>query len=286
MVTFLRIAAFFGAAATALNAVAADSVQVLILETSESFAHSPTVSEDGKPSLLERTIKQIVPQEWNVVATKDASTINAENLKKYQLVIFYTQGDLTKPNKTGTPQMGENGVADLIAWIEQGGGFVGFHSATDTFRGEGDTVTPYTEMIGAEFAGHGKQFVGKVVVTDPNHPVMKHVPANWELNEEWYTFRKFNKGALRVLALLDCGEERRNQEMYNVPNYPIIWVRSLGKGRVYYSALGHREDVWENPTFQQTVRDALNWALGEGPSATEPNFASVVPTELPKEKEK
>ncbi len=277
MSTFWKLATLFGAATTAVSAFAASQVNVLVLEASESFAHSPTISEDGGPSLLEKTLKQIVPSDWVVTVTKDSSLINADTLNAYQLVIFYTQGDLTKPNKHNTPVMSAEGVSDLLSWIEKGGGFIGFHSATDTFRGEGDTVTPYIEMIGAEFAGHGKQFVGKVITVDAEHPVMKHVPSDWVLNEEWYMFRKFNRKSLRVLALLDPGEERQNQEMYNVPNYPIIWVRALGKGRVYYNALGHREDVWENPTFQQSVVDALRWAVGEGPASTEPNFETVVP---------
>lgn len=273
-----RWAAVFGAATTALGS-AADTVNVLLLETSESFAHSPTVSADGELSLAARVLTEIVPEGWTVTATKDASVINAETLKKYQLVVFYTQGDLTKPNKHDTPPMGPNGVTELIEWIKQGGGFIGFHSATDTFDTDGPEVHPYIEMIGAEFAGHGKQFVGRILVVDPDHPTMKNMPSPWDLNEEWYLFRKFNKDAIRVLALMDPGEERGKQEMYNIPKYPIIWVRALDKGRIYSNALGHREDVWESPIFQQTVKDAMNWALGKGPAQAEPNFAAVVPAD-------
>lgn len=252
-----------------------DDVNILFLSTSQAFAHGPIVRREGKPSVAEEVLRTLTD---DLTVTKDASLINAENLKKYDLVVFYTQGDLTKSNKEGAPPMGENGVTDLIAWIKNGGGFVGFHSATDTFRSEGPENTPFSAMIGAEFAGHGSQFEGVIRVVDASHPTMAHVPDGWKLNEEWYTFHKFTKDTLHVLALMDPGEERAKQAMYNTPAYPVIWCSTLGKGRVYYSALGHREDIWTNPVFQQTVIDAFRWAAGQGPAQAQPNFHEVVPT--------
>ncbi|MCP4645578.1 MAG: hypothetical protein GY851_34355, partial [bacterium] len=89
-------------------------------------------------------------------------------------------------------------------------------------------------------------------------------------------FRNFNKESMRVLALMDPGEERAKQDSYNIPAYPVVWVSQVGEGRVYYSALGHREDVWENKKFQKTVVDALKWASGKGEAAAKPNFDDVV----------
>lgn len=258
--------------------------KVLFLQTSVSFAHSPTVEKDGEPSLAERILRPIFDDMGaQLTATHDASTINAENLKNYDLVMFYTEGDLTNPNKTGTPVMGPNGQAELLQWIENGGRFLGFHSATDTFDIAGEEISPYIAMIGAEFATHGKQFVGTVKVVDPNHPVMAHIPDGLQLNEEWYLFRKFNKDAIRVLALLDPGEERAKQEMYNIAPYPIIWVRTLGKGRVYFTALGHREDIWESERFQNSFVDAVHWLMSTGEPQAEPNYGQVVPDASPKE---
>ncbi|HOD50885.1 MAG TPA: ThuA domain-containing protein [Candidatus Hydrogenedentes bacterium] len=251
---------------------------VLFLVTSEAFAHGPTVAQGDKPCLAEQVLRPLLDAMGaKLTVTYDASTINAENLKNYDIVMFYTQGDLTKPNKTGTPVMGPNGQAELIQWLENGGRFLGFHSATDTFRGEGEDVTPYIAMIGAEFMGHGKQFVGKVKAVDPNHPVMAHIPDGLELNEEWYCFRKFNEDAIHVLALMDPGPERAKQEMYNIEPYPVVWVRTIEKGRVYFTALGHREDVWESERFKQSIVDAVHWLMSTDDPQAQPNYKQAVP---------
>lgn len=252
---------------------------VLYLTTSEAFAHSVIVRKDGEPSHSEKILKPLFEKMGaTFTATKDASVINADNLKNYDLIIFYTQGDLTKPNKEEAPVMAPGGVDDLLAWIRGGGRFMGLHAATDTFDGDDEeTVAPFIEMIGAEFQTHGKQFVGTVKLVDPGHPAVAGLPETWTFNEEWYVFRKWNKDALRVLALLDPGAEREKQEMYNVPAYPVIWVRTFGEGRVYYSALGHREDVWTNSTFQTSLISAVKWLMDKGDPQAEPNFAQVVP---------
>ena len=86
-----------------------------------------------------------------------------------------------------------------------------------------------------------------------------------------------NKEKMHVLALLDPGRERKRQDPYNIPSYPMIWCRSLGEGRVYYNGIGHREDVWMDSTFQKSIVDALRWAAGEGDTMAEPNYDAVVP---------
>jgi type 1 glutamine amidotransferase len=177
--------------------------------------------------------------------------------------------------------MGLNGQAELIEWVRNGGHFLGFHSATDTFDVPGEEVTPYIEMLGAEFISHGRQFTGTVKVVDPDHPTMTHVPDGWELLEEWYVFRKFNADAIRVLAMVDPGPERDKQDLYNIPAYPVIWVRTFGEGRVYYTALGHREDVWRSDRFQQSFVDAVHWLMDTGDPQAEPNYEQVVPGAKP-----
>jgi type 1 glutamine amidotransferase len=259
---------------------AAEGPKVLFLSTSEAFAHAPIVQRDGKPSVADKTLEKLVEDMGGTfTTTKDCSVINAANLEKYDLVVFCTQGDLTKPNKVGAPPMGANGVAELIDWIKSGGAFIGFHSATDTFRSGTDEPTPYTQMIGAEFRGHGKQFVGTIKVVDPEHPTMANVPDGWEHHDEWYLFRNFNTETMHVLALMDPGEERSKQEMYDIPPYPVIWCSTLGDGRVYFSALGHGNVTWLKSEFQQTIVDAINWTLADGDAQAAPNYDEVVPKE-------
>ena len=148
-----------------------------------------------------------------------------------------------------------------------GGGFIGFHCATDTFKnsdmemGE-DATTPYIAMIGGQFAGHGAQFEGTVRVVDPAHPVAASLVDNWQIKDEWYVFSHEAEDR-QIIARLDPGEQREKQaKLYDRPDYPILWTREQGKGRVYYNAMGHREDVWDSERFQNAVVDAIRWAAG------------------------
>lgn len=257
--------------------------KALLLTKSSGFQHS-VIARDGDNLAHAETILIHLASKMGIEmeATKNGSAINAENLKNYDLLLFYTSGDLHKPSNDGGDGIPEDGVAALRAWIEQGGGLLGFHSATDTFcTGDGNPVTPYTQIMGAEFAGHGDQFVGNVVVVSPNHLAMKSIPREgWRIADEWYQFRKMNQTDMHVLALLDPGDEREKQPRYNVPAFPIIWCSQIGEGRVYYNGMGHREDVWTDEVFQKSLQDAMKWALGHGPANAEPNWEAVVPTTL------
>lgn len=254
---------------------------VLFLSKSAGFQHSSITEKDGKPSHVGALIAALSEQNGvNVTVTKDASLINAKNLENYGLVIFYTTGDLTTTGTDGHPAMGKNGMRDLTNWIKAGGAFMGFHCAADTFHGGGDVVTPYIEMLGGEFLSHGKQFEGILRVVDPSHPTALSIPRDWKKRDEWYMFKNLNTDNIHVIALMDPGAERQEQEMYNVSSYPVIWCSSLGEGRVYYNAMGHREDVWDDPIFQAMVVDAAGWAMGQGELQAEPNFAKVVPSAI------
>ena len=255
--------------------------QVLLLSKSQGFQHQPIAEKDGQDSQVEIILRDMLAERgMTLTATKDAGSINAENLKSYQLVIFYTQGDLREAGLDGHPPMGPGGVEALTEWIEAGGGFMGFHSATDTLRSNAsDPVTPYTKMIGAAFRTHGSQFTGTLRAVDSKHPAMAHLPDGFSIKDEWYVFQQMNTDAIHVLALLDSGEERAKQRKYDLEPYPIVWCRALGEGRIYYSAMGHRPDVWENETFLSSVDDAVAWATGEGPTRAEPNYADAVHAE-------
>ncbi len=255
--------------------------QVLLLSKSQGFQHQPIAEKDGADSQVEIVLRDLLAEHgMTLTATKDAGSINAENLKSSQLVIFYTQGDLRDVGLDGHPAMGPDGVQALTEWIESGGGYMGFHSAADTLRSNGsDPATPYTKLIGAAFRTHGNQFAGTLRAVDAKHPTMAHLPDGFTIKDEWYLFQQMNTDAIHVLALLVPGEERAKQRKYDLDPYPIGWCRVLGEGRIYYSAMGHRGDVWENETFLSSVDDAVTWVTGEGPARAEPNYADAVQLE-------
>jgi hypothetical protein len=283
LVSLIVVALLAMAALPCVSAQPATAPSILFLSKSEGFEHGPVAQKAGAPSIAEKTLAMLALQAGALLKnTKDASQINAENLKNFDMVIFYTQGDLTKPGKDGAPGMTEKGLADLLEWIKNGGRFMGFHSASDTFHGpKGGEVTPFLKMVGGEFRGHGAQFEGTVKIVDPGHLAVASIPQDWKIKEEWYMFHNFDKDSLHVLALLDPGAERDKQKDYDIPNYPIIWVKAYGKGKVYFSALGHRDELWADPLFQKSITDAGTWLMTEGPAGTEPNFDKVVPKDKP-----
>lgn len=272
---------FVGCALLALSLTAsAAGPRVLYLSKSAGFQHSVVMLKGDLPSHSDTYLTKIVGGlGGTITCTKDAGLINKDNLANYDVVVFYTTGDLTTPGTDRKPPMAKTGVDELIAWIKAGGGFIGFHCASDTFHPDPQCgpPTPYISLVGGEFAGHGRQFEGILKVVSPGHPLVANLPDGFKIADEWYTFCNLNEKNMHVLALLDPGDERGKQEMYNRPAYPVVWCSTVEKGRVYYNAQGHREDVWENTQFQKAVADAVTWASGKGEAMAEPNFDKVVP---------
>ena len=263
----------------------AEAPRVLFLSKSSGYVHSAIKSDAQSPSHVERVLQGIADRHGiDLVSTKDAGRIRTEVLAGLDAVVFYTTGDLTESGDgegifggDSQPPMGANGVAELTAWVEAGGAFLGFHSATDTFADPSGEASPYVRLIGGEFATHGAQFKGALRVVDKAHPTMRHVPQGWTVLDEWYVFKNLAKDRMHVLALLETAKQRLVDEKYDLPDYPIIWCAQVGEGRVFYNGMGHRADVWDRQDFQHAFVDALDWALGKTPLAAAPNFSEVVP---------
>jgi type 1 glutamine amidotransferase len=138
----------------------------------------------------------------------------------------------------------------------------------------GAAADDFVKMLGGEFIRHGKQQVTKLTVTDPKFPGLAAVPADCALMEEWYSLKNFAPDLHVLLVQETAGMEG---DEYKRPAYPSTWVRLHGKGRVFYSSLGHREDVWTNPVFQSVLAGGLNWALGRVDADVTPNLATAAP---------
>lgn len=184
--------------------------------------------------------------------------LSPENLKKYDAVIFAnTTGDLPLPDKQG-----------FLNWIQNGGAFIGMHSATDTFRGH-KPFDPYVQMIGGEFKSHGAQAAVEAIVVDQEHPSCKHLGEKFAVYDEIYLLNGYERTKTHELLVLD--KEPNNK---SPGHFPIAWCKEYGKGRVFYTSLGHREDVWDpewkdrrNPpavaeAYQKHILGGIKWALG------------------------
>ncbi len=188
--------------------------------------------------------------------------MSAEALKKYDGVIFAnTTGDLAIPD----PQA-------FIDWIKAGHAFIGIHSASDTFHG----FRPYIDMIGSEFLTHGAQVNVDCLNQDLTHPATAHLGPSFHVTDEIYQMKNFTRANVHGLLTLD-----KHPNNGTPGDYPIAWSKMVGKGHVFYTSLGHREDVWTSEAYQKHILGGIKWALGVAPADSTPqsNKASLTPDE-------
>ena len=205
---------------------------------------------DGKPdkAKINEAVAKVLAEKMSMPA-----------LKNYDAVIFAnTTGDLPLPD----PQA-------FVDWVKSGKGFVGVHAATDTFP----KFQPYLDMIGGQFKTHGAQVEVDVINQDAKFPACSHIPAGWKVFDEIYQLKGFERTNVHGLLTLDKHPNNKSPG-----DYPIAWCSNYGKGRVFYTSLGHREDVWDANykdakgerknapevalAFQQHLLGGIKWALG------------------------
>ena len=236
------------AAVTTVGAAAQTPKRVLVVTATQGFRHSSIpLAEKVLGELAEKSRAFTVDYVRGGKDGKDDADVREkmtpEALKKYDAVVFAnTTGDLPIPDKDA-----------FIDWIKSGKGFVGMHSATDTFHG----YRPYIEMIGGEFRTHGAQVCVDCINEDRSNPATQHLGPVWTIFDEIYIHKNIDRGNMHGLLALN------KHPNTGVPgDYPIAWTKTVGQGKVFYTALGHREDVWENPVYQKHILEGVRWALG------------------------
>lgn len=275
----LSLGAAAGASLLPVNFVlgAEKKAKILYFTRSAGFEHSAVKRNGDELSFSEKTLIEMGKKGgFDVVCTKDGRVFDGD-LDEYDAIAFYTSGDLTQPNERKTPPMSPEGKKKLLDAVAAGKPFIGFHAATDTWRG-GKTPDPYIKMIGGEFIGHGSQQNAPMKVVSPKFPGLKGIET-FSMLEEWYAFKNLGDD-LHVILVQDTdpmSTEPGGNKLYDRPPFPATWARMHGKGRVYYTSMGHREDVWTNPKFQQIVLGGIDWALGRVDADVTPNVKKVTP---------
>ena len=121
---------------------------------------------------------------------------------------------------------------------------------------------------------HGQQQEARVRVVDAAFPGLESSRQGFKTIEEWYSLKNFAKD-LHVLMVLET--QGMQDSDYARPPYPLAWARTEGKGRVYYNAMGHREDVWTSERFQDMLLGALAWTTGAAQIDVAANMRAVTP---------
>jgi uncharacterized protein len=185
--------------------------------------------------------------------TKKKLEYNAKNLNDFDAVVFYTGGDL---------EMDAQQKADFISFVhDDGKGFIGVHSAAITFV----DWPEYGDMIGGYYDEHPwLTFDAPIIVEDPSFPGMQQWPHSFILRDEIYQMRNYSRDKVRVLMRLDVSRlDIKNKNVHRADgDFAVTWAKMYGKGRVYYTTLGHVEENWDKPEFQQMITEAITWAMG------------------------
>ncbi len=262
--------------------------KVLFFSKSAGFEHSVIQRHNGEMSFAEKLLEQWGPEE-NIEFTfsKDGSLFNPEYLGQFDAYHFHTTGVLTEAGTDKNPPMTPEGKQAFLDAIHGGKGFIGTHCAADTFhspnyahnetRYKDDApgqMDPYIAMLGGEFIIHGAQQRSRMIPADPRFPGMKGFPEDFNPLEEWYSLKNFAPN-LNVILVQDT--QGMQGPMYQRPPYPATWARAYGRGRVFYTNMGHREDVWTNPVFKDVLFGGIHWASRGLRARLHPNLRQVAP---------
>jgi type 1 glutamine amidotransferase len=223
------------------------TARVLVVTHTVGFRH-------GSIPVAESTIESLGRSSglFTVTFCRDAADVarllSATGLAGFDAVVF--------ANTTGN--LGIPDLAAFLTWIADGHGFAGMHSASDTYH----DAPSYLDMLGNEFQTHGAETEVDAVVENSGHPASAPLGSGFRVFDEIYRFTRNNRGEVTTLLSLDRYPTDGLPNAGQPGDLPLAWARTHGRGRVFYTALGHREDVWQNPLYQQHVLGGIRWVLG------------------------
>ena len=256
--------ATLGLAALAAQQPASPKKTILILGATRGWQHDSitdamaTIRNMGKESgLWDSYIR--TDYAW---LTKGDTGPNGKNLTKFDALVFV--------NTTGEMELSDAQKKDLLAFVhDEGKGFVGVHAALDANY----KWPEYGEMIGGWFDEHPwNTFDAPIVREDAAFPAVKHLKPAFVKHDEIYQAKAWSRDKVNVLLRLD--EEKlkyeNNKRIKRTDrDFAVSWAKMYGKGRVFYSTLGHTNESWSDPDVKTMYAEAIKWVLGMTEGSTE-----------------
>lgn len=239
--------------------------RVLFLTQSKGFTHGSVRRKAGELAPAEIAMKNLGESTglFDVDSTQDAEAdFTPENLKKYDIVMLYTTGEL--------PISDEARKYFTDTWLkEKGHGVIGFHSSTDTYRNNKPEHAWYRELIGGTFSGHpwGAGTTVTITVHDTKNAMMAPFGNEFQIKDEIYQYVNFVPENVHVLASLNMAKCKPSKP-YHVP---VSWCRMWGDGKIYYNNLGHNNSTWTDERFLKSTTAAIRWIRGEFELDATPN---------------
>ncbi len=225
--------------------------RVLLFEKINGFYHAEAV-----PAVRSAMTDMAKRKGWSLAITDKGGVFTKATLAKFDVVIWNNNsGDVLSISQR----------AAMKGFIERGGGFVALHGAAGDSSYWWDWY-PNT-LVGARFMGHpmAPQFQEARVVVNKSHPLSANLPAEWRMTDEWYSFHNNPRaGGANVVLTLDESSYKpdgmMNQNLRMGPDHPIAWTKCIGKGRAFYSAIGHLAGSYTQPQNVALLESAISWA--------------------------
>jgi hypothetical protein len=205
---------------------------------------------------------------WDAMLRTDVGPItkkkldkNAKNLDYFDAIVFVST--------TGELDLDDSQKKDMLSFIhDDGKGFVGVHAALDTNY----KWPEYGEMIGGWFDQHPwSTFNAPIVLEDPTFPAVKHFPHAFTKRDEIYQAKAWSRDKVNVLLSLDPSKlnYENNPRVHRTDHdFAVAWSKMYGKGRVFYSTLGHTKEAWDDPDIAKMYFEAIKWVLGYSEGST------------------
>jgi type 1 glutamine amidotransferase len=220
----------------------------------ESVSHALSVIErlgyeSGAYDTFIRTDSNIVAKDPKRTTGEPAS--GGPNLRMVDAIFFLGHRDVP---------IDEQQKADLQAFVrDDGKGFVASHTALTAF----ESWPAFGELLGGRYDGHPWGVApGTVINEGADFPATKHFPSSFLFTDEFYQAKEFSRANARVLLSLDLAKMPTNPDLHvKDRNFGLAWAKTYGKGRIFYSSLGHDASTWDNRDVAQMYFEAIKWAL-------------------------
>ncbi|HSJ02080.1 MAG TPA: ThuA domain-containing protein [Verrucomicrobium sp.] len=211
-------------------------------------------SSTGELSVAERNFEELSKGIFEIKITQDGREVTAAKLPQYDAIVFFTA-----INPPGVD------VEALTAWVSNGGAFVGIHSTANTYQG----IPAFGEMLGARYdrrpwrTREAPQTKVRVKVENQSHSTTKHFGTSFEIADDLYQFKNFDRSRVAVLLSLDPKSlDMANPKVNaNDKDLPVSWAKMHGSGRVFYTALGDWEPTWKDPDYRTHLIEGIRWAI-------------------------
>jgi type 1 glutamine amidotransferase len=215
------------------------------------------------------------------VEPENCGRINAQTLKNFDVVLFFTTGSGRGSKKKDIGPLTAEELKDLTAWVRAGGAFCGTHCASDTMYD-----STYGELIGGWFKSHPHQQKVKLRLEDAKHPAAAGMSDGMEWFDEYYIFldAPYDRKKLHIILSIDPAtftlstekddakrEAREKALKRSDGDYAVAWCKEEGKGKVFYTSLGHRQEVWKDERFQKHLFGGIDWAMNKAKGDATPS---------------